>query len=121
MFGRLEEALNSLKSSLIFTPSPIIFHIFTEDHLREEFKQKVRDQFDCFFVYFLNFKRLIWNGRLNINRNFKLNFIQLNLHVEMMNDGEHYLNHVVLNVYLFQLVEHLNERKTTLKLIFRIF
>jgi hypothetical protein len=40
---RLEEALNALKSSLIFTPSPIIFHIFTEDHLKEEFQEKVRD------------------------------------------------------------------------------
>jgi len=40
---RLEEALNALKSSLIFTPSPIIFHIFTEDHLKEQFKEKVRN------------------------------------------------------------------------------
>jgi hypothetical protein len=43
-FVRLEEALNALKSSLIFTPSPIIFHIFTEDHLKEEFKEKVRNE-----------------------------------------------------------------------------
>ena len=40
-FVRVEEALNVLKSSLIFTPSPIIFHIFTEDHLRKEFTEKV--------------------------------------------------------------------------------
>ncbi|CAM4761085.1 unnamed protein product [Rotaria magnacalcarata] len=41
---RLEEALNALKSSLIFTPSPIIFHIFTEDHLREQFKEKINTE-----------------------------------------------------------------------------
>jgi hypothetical protein len=39
---RLEEALTALKSSLIFTSSPIIFHIFTEDHLKEKFKEKVK-------------------------------------------------------------------------------
>ncbi|CAF0933505.1 unnamed protein product [Adineta steineri] len=38
---RLDEALNALKSSLIFTPSPLIFHIFTEDHLRAEFLRKI--------------------------------------------------------------------------------
>ncbi|UJR34034.1 hypothetical protein I4U23_021447 [Adineta vaga] len=38
---RLDEALTALKSSLIFTPGPIIFHIFTEDHLREEFREKI--------------------------------------------------------------------------------
>ncbi|CAF1506304.1 unnamed protein product [Adineta ricciae] len=38
---RLDEALTSLKSSLIFTPGPLIFHIFTEDHLREEFREKI--------------------------------------------------------------------------------
>jgi hypothetical protein len=43
VFIRLEEALNALKSSLIFTPGPIIFHIFTEDHLREQFNEKVSD------------------------------------------------------------------------------
>ncbi|CAF0843767.1 unnamed protein product [Rotaria sordida] len=41
---RLEEALNALKSSLIFTPSPIIFHVFTEDHLREQFKEKINSE-----------------------------------------------------------------------------
>jgi len=40
---RFEEALTALKSSLIFTSSPIIFHIFTEDHLKEKFKEKVKD------------------------------------------------------------------------------
>ena len=52
------------------------------------------------------FVRLIWNGQLNINQNFKWNFIQLNLLEEMINDGEVYLNHVVLNVYLFLFVEN---------------
>ncbi|CAF4767352.1 unnamed protein product [Rotaria sp. Silwood1] len=41
---RLEEALNALKSSLIFTPSPIIFHVFTEDHLREQFTEKINSE-----------------------------------------------------------------------------
>lgn len=41
LFVRLEEALNALKSSLIFTPPPVIFHIFTEDHLRVQLKEKV--------------------------------------------------------------------------------
>lgn len=39
---RVEEALTALKSSLIFTPGPMIFHVFTEDHLREEFTIRVR-------------------------------------------------------------------------------
>ncbi len=38
---RLEEASNALKSSLIFTPGPIIFHVFTEEHLREQFNDKI--------------------------------------------------------------------------------
>ena len=41
-FVRLEEAVTALKSSLIFTPSLIVFHVFTEDHLREQFEGKVR-------------------------------------------------------------------------------
>ncbi len=41
-FVRLEEAVNALKSSLIFTPGPIVFHVFTEDHLKEQFNEKVR-------------------------------------------------------------------------------
>ncbi|CAF1085840.1 unnamed protein product [Adineta ricciae] len=39
--SRLDEAVTSLKSSLIFTPGPVIFHIFTEDHLRKEFYEKI--------------------------------------------------------------------------------
>lgn len=38
---RVEEALTALKSSLIFTPGPMIFHVFTEDHLREQFTTHV--------------------------------------------------------------------------------
>jgi hypothetical protein len=43
IFLRIEEALNALKSSLILTPAPIIFHVFTEDHLKEQFQEKVRN------------------------------------------------------------------------------
>lgn len=41
---RLDEAVTALKSSLIFTPPPIVFHIFTEDHLRDEFRRQVGKQ-----------------------------------------------------------------------------
>ncbi len=48
--------------------------------------------------------KIFQNGRKNIEKNFESNFIQFNLHEEMMNDGEIYLNHVVPNVYLFPFV-----------------
>ncbi|CAF1519274.1 unnamed protein product, partial [Didymodactylos carnosus] len=38
---RVTEASNALKSALIFTPPPLIFHIFTENHLKQEFQSKV--------------------------------------------------------------------------------
>jgi UDP-xylose:glucoside alpha-1,3-xylosyltransferase len=37
----LEEALNALKSSLIFTPASIVFHVFTEEHLREQLNENI--------------------------------------------------------------------------------
>lgn len=40
--GRLDEALTMVKSVLLFSLKKISFHIFTEDPLVEQFKERVR-------------------------------------------------------------------------------
>lgn len=38
---RLEESLVLLKSAVLFTKSPLVFHIFAEDHLQKSFKDQL--------------------------------------------------------------------------------
>ena len=38
---RLEESLVLLKSAVLFAKSPLVFHIFAEDHLQQSFKDQV--------------------------------------------------------------------------------
>ena len=100
---RFEEALNALKSALIFTPPPLIFHVFTEDHLRKEFQTKVTHRF-CFVSSTFRSKscRSRTNGRRNFDRNSKWNFIRSNIREAMTRVGEVYSNRVAHSVCFFR-------------------
>ena len=39
---RLEEALVMIKSALVLSTGPIHVHLFTDDHLMKQFREKVR-------------------------------------------------------------------------------
>ena len=109
-FVRLPEALNALKSSLIFTPPPMIFHVFTEDHLRREFQERVMNRSTQRRISVdPSFSRSTPNGQWSINRNSRWNFIRSSIHVATTNVGEHCSSRVVRNVCFFRSVDETNE------------
>ena len=109
-FVRLPEALNALKSSLIFTPPPMIFHVFTEDHLRREFQERVMDRSTQRRISFdRSFSRSTPNGQWSINRSSRWNFIRSSIHVATTNVGERFSSRVARNVCFFRSVGETNE------------
>lgn len=48
---RMEETLVMLKSAVLFTQTPLVFHIFTEAILQPQFDVQVRPWFGFYFSF----------------------------------------------------------------------